>query len=60
MRWKLLQMTQNKKQNCEGGFNCKAEMYEKLIETMQEEIDNYKTIISKKNFEIDELRKQGL
>jgi len=53
-------MTQNKKQNCQGGFDCKAEVYEKLIENMLEEINNYKTIISKKNFELDELRKQGL
>lgn len=53
-------MIQNKKQNCEGGFNCKAEVYEKLIETMQEEINNYKTIITRKNVELDELRKQGL
>lgn len=54
-------MTQSKKKiTCNSGFDCKAEVYEKLIETMQEEINNYKTIITRKNVELDELRKQGL
>jgi len=48
-----------KKFSCEGGFDCKSEIYEKIIETMQEEINNYKTIISRKNFQLDELRKKG-
>lgn len=52
--------TKNKKFNCEGGFDCKKDILEKVIENLTEENENLKTIIKRKNFELDELRKQGL
>lgn len=50
----------NKKQNCKNGSSCKSDIYEKVVETLQEEIENYKLIIKKNNIKIKELEKKLL
>lgn len=50
----------NKKYKCKTLNNCKSDIYEKVVETLQEEINNYKLIIQKNNIRIKELEKKLL